>query len=72
MERHRSSLNLEQHAAKGRIRQGFKTRKNIDFSVEKASVAVPDPYAFGPPGSGSGSFFHQAKLVRKTLLPPIL
>ncbi len=34
----------------------------------------PDPYVFGPPGSasesisqiyGSGSFYHQAKIVRK-------
>jgi hypothetical protein len=37
------------------------------------SVADPDlnpdpyPYVFGPPGSGSGSFRHQAKKVRKNL-----
>jgi hypothetical protein len=37
------------------------------------SVADPDPnpdpsdpYVFGPPGSGSGSFYHHAKIVRKT------
>ncbi len=36
------------------------------------SVADPDPYVFWPPGSGSisttfgsGSFYHQAKIVRK-------
>jgi hypothetical protein len=34
------------------------------------SVADPDPdpsdsYVFGPPGSGSGSFNHQAKIIRK-------
>ena len=38
----------------------------------------PDPHVFGPPGSGSisqrygpgsGSFYHQAKIVRKTLIP---
>jgi hypothetical protein len=38
----------------------------------------PDPYVLEPPGSGSvsqrygpgsGSFYHQAKIVRKTLLP---
>jgi hypothetical protein len=44
-----------------------------------SSVADPgpsDPYVFGPPGSGSicqrygsGSFYHKAKLVRKTLIP---
>jgi hypothetical protein len=30
-------------------------------------------YVFGPPGSGSGSgsFYHQAKIVRKTLIPAV-
>ncbi len=42
-----------------------------------ASVADPDPnpsnsYVFGPPGSGSGSFDHQAKIVRKTLISTAL
>ncbi len=39
----------------------------------------PDPYVFGPSGSGSisqrygsGSFYHHAKIVRKTLIPTIL
>ncbi len=41
----------------------------------------PDPHVFGPPGSesvskrsgsGSGSFYHHAKIVRKTLVPTIL
>jgi hypothetical protein len=42
----------------------------------------PDPRVFGPPGSGygstsqrygsgSGSFYHHAKIVRKTLIPTI-
>ncbi len=46
----------------------------------RTSVADPDPsdpYVFGPPGAGSGSIsqwygfgsYHQAKLVRKTLVP---
>jgi hypothetical protein len=39
-----------------------------------------DPYVFGPPGSGSfsqtygsgsGSFHHKAKIVRKTLIPNV-
>jgi hypothetical protein len=41
-----------------------------------SSVADPDPYVFGPPGSGfisqrygSGSFYHQAKILIKTLIP---
>jgi hypothetical protein len=44
---------------------------------------VPDPHVFGPPGSGSASqrygsgsgsgfFYHQAKIVRKTLTPILL
>ncbi len=44
-----------------------------------SSVADPDsnpdpsdPYVFGPPGSGSGSLYHQAKIVRKTLIPTVL
>jgi hypothetical protein len=32
----------------------------------------PDPYVFGPPGSRSGSLYHHAKIVRKTLIPTIL
>ncbi len=42
---------------------------------------VADPNVFGPPGSGSvsqrnesgtGAFYHQAKIVRKTLVPTVL
>jgi hypothetical protein len=59
-----------------------------EFSEERAakryvkgSVPDPDPHVFGPPGSvsicqrygsGSGSFRHHAKIVRKTLIPTIL
>ncbi len=32
----------------------------------------PDPHVFGPPGSGSGSFNHEAKIVRKTLISTVL
>jgi hypothetical protein len=53
-----------------------------DFSL-LSSVAdpdLPDPHVFGPLGSGStsqrygsgsGSFYHHAKIVRKTLVPTI-
>ncbi len=34
------------------------------------SVADPDPYVFGLPNLGS--FFHQAKIVGKTLIPTVL
>ncbi len=46
-----------------------------------ASTSVPDPnpdqHVFGPSGSicqrhGSGSFYHQAKIVRKTSIPTVL
>ncbi len=30
------------------------------------------PYVFGPPGYGSGSFYHQAKIVRRTVTCTIL
>ncbi len=32
----------------------------------------PDPHVFGPPGSGSGSFYHQENLVRKTFFSTVL
>jgi hypothetical protein len=42
-----------------------------------SSVADPnpdptDPFVFGPPGSGSGFFNHQAKVVRKTSISTVL
>ena len=42
-----------------------------------AYLDASDPYVFGPSGSGSacqryGSFSHQAKIVRKTLIPTVL
>ncbi len=45
----------------------------LQFLIVKTSVpdpAPPDPHVFGPPGSGS--FSHQAKIIRKTLIPTIL
>jgi hypothetical protein len=43
-------------------------------SQDKISIADPNlnPDVFGLTGSGSGSFFHQAKKVRKTLIPNVL
>jgi hypothetical protein len=51
--------------------------------MRSTSVVDTDPYVFGPPGygsvststrygSGSGSFHHQAKIVRKTLISSVL
>jgi hypothetical protein len=42
------------------------------LTIGLISVADPDPHVFGPPGSGSRSFCHHAKTVRKTLIPSIL
>ncbi len=56
------------------------------FRILKTSVPDPnpdptDPYVFWPPGSGSGStsqrygpgsFYHDAKIVRKTLIPTLV
>ncbi len=53
---------------------------------QAGSVGYPEPdpedqHVFGPPGSksgsinqryGSGSFYHQAKIVRKTFIPAVL
>jgi hypothetical protein len=47
------------------------------------AAPVPDLYVFRPPGSvrrrygystesGSGSFHHQAKIIRKTLIPTVM
>jgi hypothetical protein len=46
--------------------------EGLDLAVYTACVADPDPdpHVFGPPGSGS--FYHQAKIVRKTLIPNFL
>jgi hypothetical protein len=60
------------------------TRKN--FPLPTLIIGVPDPdppdpHVFGPPGSdsisqryasGSGFFYQQAKIVRKTLIPTVL
>jgi hypothetical protein len=43
----------------------------VSFTIS-GSVVDPDPYVFGLPGSGSGSFYYQAKKVRKTLLSTVL
>jgi hypothetical protein len=49
----------------------------VVFLITLTSVADPDPnpsdpYVSGPQGSGSGSFYHQAKIVSKTLIPTVL
>ncbi len=52
---------------------------NETSSVPDPNPDPPDPHVFGPPGSfshrygsRSGSFYHQAKIVRKTLIPTVL
>jgi hypothetical protein len=46
---------------------GSKVPVTALFFKLKSSVADPDPHFFGP--SGSGSFYHHAKTVRKTQIP---
>ncbi len=61
------------------------TKETAKNSTLTSSVPDPnpDPHVFGPPGSGSisqmygsgsgsGSFYHQAKKGRKTLIPTVL
>jgi hypothetical protein len=43
----------------------------VYFSVADPDPNPPDPRVFGPPGSGSGSFYYHAKIVRKALIPTI-
>ncbi len=54
-------------------------KKHDIFSSVPDPDPNPDPHVFGPPGSGStslryesGSFYQQAKIVRKTLIPTVL
>ncbi len=71
----------------GEVRDGITNNKRMRkevLSVKFLSLvfsSVADPYVFGPPGSGSfsqrfgsgsRSFYHQAKIVRKTLIPTAL
>ncbi len=60
-------------------RSKFKPISGKQVCLERNSVADPDPYVFAPPGSGSisqrygsGSFCHQARIVRITLIPTVL
>jgi hypothetical protein len=48
------------------------SRKNTLTVLVVVLTSVPDPHVFGPPGHGSGSFYHHAKIVRKTLITTIL
>jgi hypothetical protein len=42
---------------------------SVDSSVPDPNPDPPDPHVFGPPGSGS--FYQQAKIVRKPLIPTV-
>jgi hypothetical protein len=65
------------------IRQTLEIFNQVLSSVPDLDPDPPDPHVFGPSGfgsgsitqrygSGSGSFYQQAKLVRKTLIPTVL
>ncbi len=58
---------------KSRMAIGEHIKFKANFDDVFTSVADPDPedpYVLGP--LGSGSFYHQAKKVRKTLIPSVL
>jgi hypothetical protein len=53
----------------------------VEISIADPNPDPPKPYVFRPPGSGSGtvsqrygsgSFYHEAKIVSKTLIPTVL
>ena len=46
--------------------------RGMDPDPDPALDPDPVPHVFGAPGSGSGSFYHHAKIVRKTLTHTIL
>jgi hypothetical protein len=67
----------------GRIRKISASRVGPSVADPDPSPDPKNPYVFGPSGSASGSisqrygsesgsFYHQAKLVRKTLIPTVL
>ncbi len=64
----------------GRYNHSFEGLFNFCRNIIGRVLRIRIPHAFGPPGSvsgfisqryvsGSGSFYHQAKIVRKTLIP---
>jgi len=72
---------LRQVAYYLRARGHLHTDMELVFMVHTSVADPPDPRAFGPPrcgsisqryGSGSGSFYLQAKIVRKTLISTVL
>jgi hypothetical protein len=71
-----NSVPIQDYRSKDLVRKEIIT--NLHSVVDPDSS---DPYVFGPPGSGSGSisqrygsafFYHQAKIVRKTMIPTVL
>jgi hypothetical protein len=50
----------------------FYTAENCILGFNVADPDPWDPYVSEPPGSGPGSFYHQAKIVRKILILTVL
>jgi hypothetical protein len=50
-------------------RHSLKNSLTVKNSVADPDPNPSDPHVFGPPGSGS--FYHQAKIVRKTWIPTV-
>jgi hypothetical protein len=62
---------------------GLEAHCRYELMPSVADMDLSDPYVFGPPGSGSrsisqrygsgsGSFYHQAKTVRNNFIPTVL
>ncbi len=65
------------HISLGRLWKTLTWYWFLPAGIPSLSVADPDPYVFGPPVSGSlsqrcGSFYHNAKIIRKILIPTVL
>ncbi len=69
----------------GKVPRSITERRNLVSSVADPDPDPKDPYVFGPPGSesgsisqrygsesGSGSFYHQAEIVRKIMIHSVL
>jgi hypothetical protein len=67
------------HAVEKRVNNPARYgQKRLPFSDPDPYTDPPDPPVFGPRGSrpiiqryGSGSLYHQEKIVRKTLIPTV-
>jgi hypothetical protein len=70
--------NSTREPTKRKLRNG-EAPDQVSDTIPSSNAADPDPYVFRPHGSrsvikrsGTGSFYHQAKIVIKKLIPTVL